>query len=197
MVRNFHHMLSYAGSRRMISVILVFSLKNIRARANNREKCSLLPTVFITWLAEPRHQIQYTEACSKSRKCTLALMASANRLASIFFSHGQPLLARGKILYFGTIKDTNRDSTRHSQNEDNFPTFSLGLEFLKERKTTEKETRHQSRHDSLHCQRVKCNKFWQKDTLVKPNKRQTGLFQPLKVSVNFSVLKLLSLKLEL
>ena len=28
--------------------------------------------------------------------------------------------------------DTNRDSTRQSQNEDNFPTFSLGLEFLNE-----------------------------------------------------------------
>ena len=91
-------------------------------------------------------------------------MAWADRLARIFFSHEQPLLARGKILYFGTIKDTNRDSAHQSQNEDNFPTFSLGLEFLKERKTTEKETWHQSRHDSLHCPRVKCNKFWQKDT---------------------------------
>ena len=60
------------------------------------------------------------------------------------------MLARGEILYFGTIKDTNRDSAHQSQNEDNFPIFSLGLEFLKERKTTEKETRHQSRHDSLH-----------------------------------------------
>ena len=44
----------------------------------------------------------------------------------------------------------------------------------KERKTTEKETRHQSRHDSLHCPSVKCNKFDRK-TLVKSNKRQTGL----------------------
>ena len=26
--------------------------------------------------------------------------------------------------------DTNRDSAHQSQNEDNFPTFSLGLEFL-------------------------------------------------------------------
>ena len=59
----------------------------------------------------------------------------------------------------------------------------------KKRKITEKETRHQRRHDSLHCPRVKCNKFWQKDTLVKPNKWQTGLFQPSKVSVNFSELK--------
>ena len=91
-------------------------------------------------------------------------MGWPNCLASNFFSHEQPLLARGKILYFTTIKDTNRDSAHHSQNEDNFPTFPLRLEFLKERKTTEKETRHQSRHDSLHCPRVKCNKFWQKDT---------------------------------
>ena len=28
--------------------------------------------------------------------------------------------------------DTNRDSANQSQNEDNFPTFSLGLEFLNE-----------------------------------------------------------------
>ena len=78
--------------------------------------------------------------------------------------------------------DTNREYAHQSQNEDNFPTFFLGLEFLSEaeiRKITEKETRHQRRHDS--CPRVKCNKFWQKDTLVKPNKWQTGLFQPLKI----------------
>ena len=28
--------------------------------------------------------------------------------------------------------DTNKDQAHKSQNEDNFPTFSLGLEFLKE-----------------------------------------------------------------
>ena len=38
--------------------------------------------------------------------------------------------------------DTNRDSAHQSQNEDNFPTFSLGLEFLngaEKEKKTEKE----------------------------------------------------------
>ena len=49
-----------------------------------------------------------------------------------FFSRERPLLARGKIIYFATIMDTNRDSAHQSQNEDNFPTFSLGLEFLNE-----------------------------------------------------------------
>ena len=58
----------------------------------------------------------------------------------------------------------------------------------KKRKTTEKETRHQRSHDSLHCP---------KDTQVKPNKLQTGLFQPLKVSLNFTVIKLLNINLEL
>ena len=48
------------------------------------------------------------------------------------FSHERPLLARGKKLYFATIMDTNRDSAHQSQNEDNFATFSLGLEFLNE-----------------------------------------------------------------
>ena len=47
-----------------------------------------------------------------------------------FFTGERPLLARGKILYFATIMETNRDSNHQSQNEDNFPTFSLGLEFL-------------------------------------------------------------------
>ena len=58
----------------------------------------------------------------------------------------------------------------------------------KKRKTTEKKTRHQSRQDSLHCP---------KDTLVKPNKLQTGLCQPLKVSLGFTVIKLLNINLEL
>ena len=58
----------------------------------------------------------------------------------------------------------------------------------KKRKTTEKETRHQRRNDSLHCP---------KDTLVKPNILQTGLFQPLKVSLSFTVIKLLNINLEL
>ena len=49
-----------------------------------------------------------------------------------FFSRERPLLARGKRIYFATIMDTNRDSTHQPQNEDNFPTFSLGLEFLNE-----------------------------------------------------------------
>ena len=95
--------------------------------------------------------------------------------------------------------DTNRDSAHQSQKEDNFSTFSLGLEFLNDAekvKNNRKETRHQRCHDSLHCPRVNCNKFWQKDTLVKPNKWQTGLFQPSKVSLNFFVLKLLNIKLE-
>ena len=58
-------------------------------------------------------------------------MAWANHLARIFLRK-RPLLARGKILYFGTIMDTNRDSAHPSQNEDNFSTFPLGLEFLNE-----------------------------------------------------------------
>ena len=97
--------------------------------------------------------------------------------------------------------DTNRDSAHQSQNDNNFPTFSLGLKFLneveKEKKTTEKETRHKRSHDSLRCPGMKCNKFWQKDTLVKLNKWKTGLFQPSKVSLNFSVLKLLNIYLKL
>ena len=35
--------------------------------------------------------------------------------------------------------DTNRDSAHQSQNEDNFPTFSLGLEFLNEAEKEKKQ----------------------------------------------------------
>ena len=41
-------------------------------------------------------------------------------------------MVRGKILYFASIMDTNRDSAHQSQNKDNFPTFCLGLEVLNE-----------------------------------------------------------------
>ena len=50
-----------------------------------------------------------------------------------FFLAGGPLSARGKILYFATIMDTNRDSAHQQQNEDNFPTFFHWLEFLVEK----------------------------------------------------------------
>ena len=63
-----------------------------------------------------------------------------------------------------------------------------------------KETRHQRRHDSLpdSLSEGKMQFLAQrKDTLVKPNKLQTALFHPLKVSlISFSVLKLLNMKLE-
>ena len=63
-----------------------------------------------------------------------------------FFLHKRQLLARGKILYFTTIIDTNRDSAHRSQNEDNFATFSLGLEFLNE---AEKEKDNGKRDSAL------------------------------------------------
>ena len=52
-------------------------------------------------------------------------------LSQNFFSRERPLSARGKLLYFATIMDTNRDSDQ-SQNKHNFPTFSRRLKFLSE-----------------------------------------------------------------
>ena len=52
------------------------------------------------------------------------------------------IVSAGKIFYFATIMDTERESAQQSQDEDNFATFSLVLEFLNEaekRKTTEKK----------------------------------------------------------
>ena len=45
---------------------------------------------------------------------------SKSLLQKFFFSCEQPLLVRGKTIYFATIMDTNRDSAHQSQNEDNF-----------------------------------------------------------------------------
>ena len=53
-------------------------------------------------------------------------------MPEIFFARAA-IVGVGKIFrYFATIMDRNRDSTDQSQNEDNFPTFSLRLEFLNE-----------------------------------------------------------------
>ena len=65
-----------------------------------------------------------------------------------FFSREGPLLARGKILYFATIMDTNRESAHQSQNEANFATLSLGLEFLHE---AEKEKNNGKGHSASFC----------------------------------------------
>ena len=55
---------------------------------------------------------------------------SVSRICGVFTRAA--IVSAGKILYFATIMDTNRDSAHQSQNEDNFATFSLGLEFLNE-----------------------------------------------------------------
>ena len=64
--------------------------------------------------------IVYADSVSKSLRQKFFLFARA------------AIVSAGKIIYFATVKDTNRDSAHQSQNEDNFPTFSLGLEFLNE-----------------------------------------------------------------
>ena len=62
-------------------------------------------SVYISMLKIP---IVYPDCVSKSL------------LLKFFFSCEQPLLARGKTIYFATIMDTNRDSAHQSQNKDNF-----------------------------------------------------------------------------
>ena len=65
-------------------------------------------------------------------KLSLKAFKAAYVLVKIVLPCERPLSALGKILYFATIMDTTRDSAHQSQNEDNFATFSLGLEFLNE-----------------------------------------------------------------
>ena len=69
----------------------------------------------------------------------LADSVSKSIRQNFFFLRELQLLARGKILYFATIIDTNTDSAHQSQSEDNFATFSLGLEFLNEVGKREKQ----------------------------------------------------------
>ena len=85
----------------------------------------------------------------------------------MFFSRERPLSARGKIIYFATIMDTNRDSAHQPQNEDNFPTFSLGLEFLNEAEKEKKQRKRRLgisavtiRFTSLNISLTANNHFW-------------------------------------
>ena len=95
-------------------------------------------------------------------KISIVHADSVSKLLRQNFSREQPLLARREILYFTTIMDTNRDSAHQSQNEDNFPTFTLGLEFLNE---AEKE-KNNGKGDSTSAP----TRFASlSDTLVKPN----------------------------
>ena len=102
-----HRFLTNRNARRVLSIFY-----NIASRATQSN------SVYVSVLQIP---IVHSRADGVSKSLS----------EIFFFSHEQPLLARGKILYFGTIKDTNRDSAHQFQNEDNFPTFSIGLEVLR------------------------------------------------------------------
>ena len=102
----------------------------IRINRNNINAtvvCSVAYNFFYNIASRATQSNSVTYACSKSRWCTLALMAWANCFARIFCSRERPLWAWEKIFrYFATIMDRNRDSTHQSQNEDNFRPFLLG-----------------------------------------------------------------------
>ena len=109
-------------------------------------------------------------------------MASANGFPRIFFFARAALVSAGKNIIF-------RYKNGYKQR---LETFTHGLEFLNK---AEKEKNNgkgnsasaPSRFASLSEGKMQ---FWQKDTLGKPNKLQTGLFHPLKASLIFFVLKL-------
>ena len=84
---------------------------------------------FITQIAEPRNQIQYTEACSKSRQCSIADGVSKS-LCQKCFMRERPLSAGKNIIF--RYNDGYKDSAHQSQNKHNFPAISHALEFLNE-----------------------------------------------------------------
>ena len=78
-----------------------------------------------------------------------------------FFFARAAIVSEGKnIIFRDNIMDTNRDSAHQSRNEDNFATFSLGLEFLnkaeKEKNNGKGDSASAPSRFSLHS-RVKCN----------------------------------------
>ena len=85
---------------------------------NIARKAAQLNSVYVSVLKIP---IMHADSLSKSLR------------QNFFFARAAIVSEGGKyILYFATLMDTNRDSAHQSQNEDNFATFSLGLEFLNE-----------------------------------------------------------------
>ena len=115
-------------------------------------------------------------------------MASANRFARNFFAR-EAIVSAGKNIIF-RYTDGYRDSAHWSQNKHDFPAFSYGLEFLNEAE----KRKQRKRKLSISAVTIR---FTARKTLVKLNKLQTGLLQPLKVSLSFIVIKLLNRNLEL
>ena len=103
--------------RNVIITINNCHLSKKRYNYNIASRAARSNSVYVSVLKIP---IMHVDSVSKSLR------------QKFFFSREQPLLARGKIIYFATIMNINRDSAHQSQNEDNFPTFFLGLEFLNE-----------------------------------------------------------------
>ena len=78
-----------------------------------------------------------------------------------------------------------------------FPTFSLGLEFLNEAEKEKNNGKGDSASRFASLSKGEMQQILQINFEIKPNKWQTGLFQPSKVSLNFSLTKLLNMYLQL
>ena len=124
LIKQFFHSRLYAP--RWLSIISYpTSASGIIVNYNIVTRAAQSNSVYVTVLKIP---IVHADSVSKSLR------------QKFYFSPERPLLARGKILYFATIMDTNRDSAHQSQNEvRNFATFSVGLEFLIRQKEREKQ----------------------------------------------------------
>ena len=99
----------------------------LRARANGE--------TFVSATMCPRLPVPIVSRATQSNSVYVSVLqistvhadsVSKSLRQNFCFSRERPLL------YFATIMDTNRDSAHQSQNEDNFVTFSLELEFLNE-----------------------------------------------------------------
>ena len=96
--------------------------------------------------------------------------------------------------------DTNRDFAHQSQNEDNFLTFSLGLEFLNEAEREENNGKGDSASEPSPFASLSEGEMQQilTERHSGETKQKTNWsVSTFKGSGKFSVLKLLSLKLEL
>ena len=96
--------------------------------------------------------------------------------------------------------DTNRDSAHQSQNENNFPTFSLGLEFLNEAEREKNNGKGDSASEPSRFASLSEGEMQQILTERHSGKTKQKInwsLSTFKGKRKFFVLKLLSLKLEL
>ena len=162
-----------SGSLVFIAIGILYIGYNIASRATQSNSVS------VSVLKIP---IVHYEGVSKSLRQKFYFRLSSH------CQRGENIIFRYNNGYKHAQKETRPTSPK---TKTIFRPFLMGLKFLNE---AEKEKNSGKRRLGISAVTTRFTvRGWQKDTLVKPDKLQIGLFQPFKVSLNFSVLKLFSI----